>query len=715
MACGGPGCLTRVPEDWFGACSSRVTPNLMRSLPSLLSLRAWAADHAWLFRRRSSESLPQVQRRGGRDDGSEPGEQKRPQRFRHGRWAITVVLVLLAYPVLGTLFLWTGLFERALRSDDLSVHIDHPSWTLWPGHIHMRGATVLVNGETQFKLQAKNLLLHVNLFGLLKKRVKVTHLSADDVHFFLRVKVHEPQGIERRLAAYPPLPDLPGKPDLIERAATRSDQPSTAFTVDVEGLEAHVSELWLMEYHYVGPATLRGGFLVGPLRMRVSTSVQDFGPGELRFGEGQVIATSFNGRISATIPELNPMEHADESFLELVTADVYLKGDVQTLAHVGAYVPGTRVEAGAGPFEARILLSNGRVSAPTYATFSTKKVGIRRTGFAADTDWAFEARFGKADPKAGKGVPSDDQVLPRLGSKSASTYLSVSDGRGNAFKFQLHNQEHTVVLDSNQLGRMTDIDHARIRFPEIDTNDFHDLGALMETPPSFASQGGAGRASLALDIDHNHIMTGPFQASVRGLQFSAAGLLIRGQGDASCRIHVDLDHKVSTLKAASVHLSEIGLAVGDQRMEGWWATIEAPQLTAHGFPPTRVEGRLALRAKSAEPLLKTLAGKGLITTLIPDLTSLNDLRGAGTFRKSETVTDVVLEPLDNALFNVAGRYYEKGHDSRYAFVVGGSILSLGIANDPSGLSIMTFAREGWLNEKLLGLPTPVKQIHSSEP
>jgi hypothetical protein len=146
-------------------------------------------------------------------------------------------------------------------------------------------------------------------------------------------------------------------------------------------------------------------------------------------------------------------------------------------------------------------------------------------------------------------------------------------------------------------------------------------------------------------------------------------MVIQGQGEASCRIHVDLDHKWSTLKSASLDLNEVGLEAGDQHMDGWWAKIEAPEVTAHGFPPARVDGRIALRAKSAEPLLKTLAAKGQITSLIPKLTSLNDLRGAGTFQKSETVTDVVLEPLDNVLFNIAGRYYERGHDSRYAFVV----------------------------------------------
>lgn len=655
-----------------------------------------------------------VERPGAANAASAVAKQPGPKRFRYRRWAIAAALILLPYPVLGTLFLWTGLFERVLRSDELIVHIEHPSWTLWPGHIHVRGATVLVNGETQFKLQAKNLLVHVNLFGLFNRHLKVTHLSGDDIHFFVRVRVQDPRGIEQRLAAYPPLSDLPGNPDLIEKKATGEDKPSTPFSVELEGLDAHVSELWLMEYHFVGPVTIRGGFLIGPLRMRVNASVQDIGPGELRFGESRVIATSFSGHMSATIPELNPMEHADEGFLELVTADAFLKADVQTLAHVGAYMPGTRVEAGAGPFEARILLSDGRISAPTYATFSTKKVGVRRAGLAADTDWTFDARFGKADPKAATGLPSDDEVLPRLSSTSDSTVVSLSNGRSSSFKFQLLDHVHTVVLDSNRLGHMTDIDHARIRFPKIYTSDLQDLGAFSAAAPSFASEA-TGRASLALDIDHHHVVKGPFQASVRGMRVSTAGLNIQGQGDASCAIQIDLDHKVSMLKAVSVGVSDVALQVGDQSMEGWWAKVELPQLTAHGFPPETWDGRIALSAKSAEPLLKILAGKGEITSFIPWLTSLNDLRGAGTFHKTDKVTDVVLEPLKNVLFNVAGRYYGEEHEAHYAVVVGGSVISLGIANDPSGLSIVPFAREGWLNERLLNLPKPVKQVHTSEP
>ncbi len=657
------------------------------------SVRGWLADHVPHFR---------------------PATAKPHRWYRRRGFIVAMIVAVLAYPVLGTLFLWTGLFERALRSDSLIVRLEHPSWTLWPGHIHVHGATVLANGETQFKLQAKNLLLHVSLLRLIKRHLKVTELSGDDIHLFVRVKVNDPRGMEARLAAYPPLPDLPGRTDVVEPRHAAPDQPSTNFTVELEGLDAHIAELWVMEYHYVGAMTLRGGFLSGPLRMFVDGSAE-LGPGELRFGAKDVVASSVGGKATVKVPDMNPMQHADASFLELLTADASVKADVKSLAHVAAYAPGTRVDGGEGPFEARILLSNGGISAPSYATFKTKELGIRRKGFVADTDWTFDARFGTAERREGKGLPSDGEVLPRLASKSALTRLSLGTGR-TTFKLQLRNQDHEVVLDSNQLGRMTDIDHAQIRFPTIVTDDVRDVGALAGKPPtSFESQAGDAYGSVVLDIDRHHVMTGTSKAAFRGLKVLADDMLIQGQGVASCHIRADLDHKTSSLTHAAFEVTDVATQVGDQQTQGWWLAVEAPEINARGFPPEHVNGRVSLRAKSAEPLLKFLAAKRKIPGLVPDLTSLNDLRAAGTFRESEALTDVELEPLKNVLFNLAGRYYEKGKDQRYAFVVGGKVFSLGIANEGSGLEAQLFAREGWLNEKLARFPKPVTQVHSSEP
>jgi hypothetical protein len=120
--------------------------------------------------------------------------------------------------------------------------------------------------------------------------------------------------------------------------------------------------------------------------------------------------------------------------------------------------------------------------------------------------------------------------------------------------------------------------------------------------------------------------------------------------------------------------------------------------------------------RAPEPFLKGLAEKDQISDLIPKLTSLPDLRLRATFRKFRDTTDVVLEPLENNLFDVAGRLHAKRDQQHFAIVLGGKAVSLGIAKRRgSGLALKPFAREGWLNSELRSFPPPLQQVTSSQP
>lgn len=675
------------------------------------TLRSRARQQVRSFRTRRQKRREQQAQRLATEPGVARKERTAPKRG--WRWIIIAVLVMAIYPVVGTLILSTGLFEKLTASEDLRIELDKPAWTLWPGHVHVAGARIFVNGTTQFKLAGKHLLLHVNLFPLVKKRLRVTTIQADDVHYWMRVQVKDTKGIEKRLAAYPRLDDLPGNPTLIEEQAEKTEKRQGDFTVDVEGIDVRVAELWFMEYHYIGPGTLKGGFLVGPRRMRVNTSVQNLGPGELRFGAEHVIAKQFRGQIKATVPDLNPEDHADESFLELVTADIDLKGDVQTLSHVSAYTGKIRVIDGAGAFETRLFLQNGNLGDQSRFWFSTPKVGIRGKGFGVDTDWVFDAHVEKSEHASAK-QRTDASVLPRLRSTSRITYVSLANLAGDIFTIQLHNDEQDVVLKGTQLGRMTDIDHASIRFPRIVTTDLHDLAAITGEGGTIESKGGEARASLAFDVDAHHVARGKFGAEFTGLQLKAAGMQFSGDGDARCLMDVDLNRKDMTLKDVFVRLMNVGMRAGDEKVSDWWARISVPHFVAAGMPPKTLEGGIIVLAKNAEPLLKGLAAKDKISDIIPKLTKLSDLRIRASMRRQSGATDVLLEPVQNELFDVAGRYYSKGEQSRLAMVIGGKAVSLGIAKDDSGTTLEPFARQDWLNAQLQRFPTPDK-IHSSQP
>jgi hypothetical protein len=202
-----------------------------------------------------------------------------------------------------------------------------------------------------------------------------------------------------------------------EKEAAKTEEREESWTVEVEGIDVKIAELWFMEYRYLGDGTLKGEFLVGPAVMRVGTSVQDLGPGQLRFGADHVIAENFGGRVSATIPEVNPEEHADESFLDLVTARIALKGDVQSMKHIGAYFESIDVAEGKGPFKADVALEKGWLGSKSSITYQTDSIRVNGAELAIETDWKLDIDVQTEDAKA---APADTKTPPVRGSKPAN-------------------------------------------------------------------------------------------------------------------------------------------------------------------------------------------------------------------------------------------------------------------------------------------------------
>src|SRR4051812_10626224 len=157
-----------------------------------------------------------------------------PKRRR--RVLIGVVVGLLVYPVLGTLALWTGFVEWVIRSEDVKVEIDNPSYTIWPGRVHLKHVKIYVNGDTQFILEGSDLLTNFSLFGFLRHHIHVSTLQAHDVHYQMRVQVKDQTGMKERLAAYPRLEGLPGVNVIHEKVAAKTEEREQSWTVQVDGL-----------------------------------------------------------------------------------------------------------------------------------------------------------------------------------------------------------------------------------------------------------------------------------------------------------------------------------------------------------------------------------------------------------------------------------------------------------------------------------------------
>jgi len=624
-------------------------------------------------------------------------------RKRKLRWLIAITLALAAYPVLVTLALWTGLVERMIASEDLRVEIQNPAYSIWPGKVHMKNVRILSNGTTQFILQGQDLVINLRLLELVKRRVHVTKLAAHDVIYQMRVQVKDTKNIERRVKAYPPLSDLPGANVVREPTAKATEKQDPDWTVKVEGLDIAVKELWFFEYRYLGKGHLRGAFLVGPDVMQVETAVQDLGPGELRFGAHETFATGLQGQITADIPKLNPKEHADASFMELVTARVNLRSEIESMTSLGSYFEAEKLEIskGKGPLAVDLYLDRGKLGSKSHLYYQTEAINLKGLGFGVGTDWQLD--FDAA---------GSSERLPLVRSSSKSSYVSVAR-QMRAFTIQIHDHHEEAQLDTIQLSKSTDLKRALLRMPKIVSVDLRDLPAVLADPAPFQLKGELN-ASLNLDMDHEYWTEGQLHAVTKGLR-TAVGEV---SADANLKLDTELRFnpklKVNMLQKFVLRTRDMTLRGAGADMSGWWMDIESARFTVWNKTPLAFDGTFGVQARDLDPVLKTLAKKDVISDLIPMFTSLRAFQASARVRGVGELTDVTLAS-ESQIWDAAGRVYKKGDKTQMAVVVGGQAVSLGVASKGDGLELMPFAKTGWLNDHLREFPKPVLEMKADKP
>ena len=624
-------------------------------------------------------------------------------RKRKLRWLIAITLALAAYPVLVTLALWTGLVERMIASEDLRVEIQNPAYSIWPGKVHMKNVRILSNGTTQFVLQGQDLVINLRLLELVKRRVHVTKLAAHDVIYQMRVQVKDTKNIERRVKAYPPLSDLPGANVVREPTAKATEKQDPDWTVKVEGLDIAVKELWFFEYRYLGKGHLRGAFLVGPDVMQVETAVQDLGPGELRFGAHETFATGLQGQITADIPKLNPKEHADASFMELVTARVNLRSEIESMTSLGSYFEAQKLEISKGkvPLAVDLYLDRGKLGSKSHLYYQTEAINLKGLDFGVGTDWQLD--FDAA---------GSSERLPLVRSSSKSSYVSVAR-QMRAFTIQIHDHHEEAQLDTIQLSKSTDLKRALLRMPKIVSVDLRDLPAVLADPAPFQLKGELN-ASLNLDMDHEYWTEGQLHAVTKGLR-TAVGEV---SADANLKLDTELRFnpklKVNMLQKFVLRTRDMTLRGAGADMSGWWMDIESARFTVWNKTPLAFDGTFGVQARDLDPVLKTLAKKDVISDLIPMFTSLRAFQASARVRGVGEMTDVTLAS-ESQIWDAAGRVYKKGDKTQMAVVVGGQAVSLGVASKGDGVELMPFAKTGWLNDHLREFPKPVLEMKADKP
>jgi|GEM_PF-1460578 len=644
-------------------------------------------------------------------------DDKTKQRSRGRTWSKRILLVLLLYliyPITVTLALSTGLVEKLLASEDLRVEITSPAWSLLPGDVHMGRVKIFMNGETQFILSADNITAQVRLLPLFRRRFEVASLATKNVMFQMRVQVDEKHADSARAQAFPPLPGLPGDPTKSRQEAAKTEERDPDWTVRLDGIDAKVSELWFLEYRYLGDGRLKGGFERGPDVLRVDTSVQDLGPGQLRFGAEHIISRNFQGQVEAEIPQLDPSEHADTSFFEYVIAQIRLRADLETVSHVAAYIPGkTTVRGGAGPLDLRIGMQKGQLSPETLITYATRDVALQGNGFGVKTDWTL--RIGIGDDQPSKGSAAKNDGLPHLRSAAEVTYVSVASRGPDTFTLQVQGHEETATLKSAKIDGATEVQSARIHLPKIVTEDFDDLDSMVDKQTPVRTDAGRAEASLTLNLDEKRRLSGPFRAEIDGATLTLDQLRARTDGQAKCFVSLDPAEDRGTISDLSVRLRQAAFRAGEDTMTGWWLNLDSDRIDLAGLPADSLRADLTLYARDAEPVIRALAEDGKVPGIVADLIKLRNLKILAKVRKNQATTDIMVDTMESNFIDFSGRIRKGPRATQLALLVGGKDLSLGISKRGEGVGFEAQAGTAWLNARLAEFPKPAERVHGEKP
>ncbi len=615
------------------------------------------------------------------------------------RWVVAIAAALVAYPALGSLMLASGLVEWWLRSEELVVVLEGPTYTLLPGRLHVDKLRIWLRTSAELSLEASEVRLDLTLRRLFFRRLHVTRMQGSDVRYRMRLRDDARSARPARVAAFPPLEGLPA-------GSAASPEPAAdagaGWSVHAEGLDVGVAELWFFEYRYLGGGRLRGGFEVGPGKMRVDRAQQQFAAGELRFGAEQRLLTGLEGSVSVDIAELDPRAHADQSFFRALSGRVEAHAELASLANLSAYFDDLDVTGGQGSLRTTLIIERGAFAAASGLHYRTDAVTVRHGKLTVETD--VEATF--------EGAGAGDQ-LPTTRLSSRRSHLSFARAQ-RPFELTSEGQQLEVVLDSLKLTGESRFERAKLRLPSIMTDDLVDLGAVLPEGLPLEMHGGKSTSSVELEVDRELWVRGPAVTKAEGYGLTVAGVSLGGELAASARLELNALLGVYRLKDVALRLSDTRVRTGSARSDGWWLHATTPELELRDGEPARFRTTLSLRSRDLEPVLEALAERDAVSSLIPALVSLPDFRSKLTILTQAPAVDIIMES-ESEVWDASGRFFFDEERSRFAVVVGGQAVSLGIAGANGAIELMPFAKTGWLNERLARFPKPLVRLPEGKP
>lgn len=610
--------------------------------------------------------------------------------------AIALVGAELLYVVVVNILLSTGLLADLVSNPSKGRRVSwERAWSVWPGKVHLEGFDLRMQDyNMQFQVSMDEADVDITVHELLSRKLEANETRGHGVRFRFRHKVRDTEGMEERVAAYPPIEGFDDPPlyQGKEPPPIPEDQ-YDLWTVELADVDVGIEEIWMNEWRYVGSGRAQGAFRLRPARrLRVEPSRLRLEGGRLRFGQSELLAASTEGDVRARVPDFDVRQVAGMEVFRHVSARVELAARVDDLDPLDAFLDGTRLARGGGTLSVNAELDRGVLSPETKISYRSEQVHVATGSLRARGDAHVTIDAGARESETG----SVTATLRSRGTTIFSTRERGAEDGGVA----LTRLEASVESDTARLYEAWKLRGAYVEVPELEAKEIGWVNALRGDAAKWEVDGGPVTGSLRVHVGEGKGPVGRTALEFSDVTFTYGDLVLRVlRGTIRAQTTVDTSADTGTVELDLFELHEAAAGTREDPTEGWWMTMNG-EASYEGLPPDAFEAVVHAKCKNGSPILAALGAKEAIPGVVEDLVALEDLQfGVGVVHDPRH-TAVRVRYAKSDLADVSGRWSKRGDATTGAFLIGGDVLSVGVDIERSGVGFRLFANESWLQSQV---------------
>lgn len=598
-----------------------------------------------------------------------------------GRVAAVLFCLELAYLAIGNLLLRSQAIQRAVGAADGFALEFAGAYTLWPGHAHVRDVSLRVEDyNVQFEVAIASAELDIALSELPFKKFHITRLDAQGTRFRMRHKLIAVGDDEERVASYPKIKGFADPPYFVGVRApgvSDADADTQLWKIRVENVEAAVSELWVMEYRYLGPGRARGSFAVHPTRwVQVEPAALWLEGGTLHLGE-HVVAQHMSGKLTCDIPDMRVQEREGVDVLKDISARVRLDLKGGKFDFLQAYLArlGEATYGGDAEFHVDANMIRGSLAPGS-------RVDVRGT--------PFEVHHELANLGGDVMLSLERDLSPVLELAVSAPRLTLTRKRAEPIGY-FEGLTGSLTLEGADLTEPMPLGAAKLALAHAHVDSVSWLA-----PPG-TRLAGALDAGFEVSRSRKQELAGAARLALAGGELSRAdfGLAADVKGDVAWMRGPDPRAPVE-VRRLNVQLGSASLRSGSKRSKRFDALVEGTDLRLTPAGAASAGGRLRARISSAEALLPLVMGAPLkdLTSMALNLKQLDAETSVHVSRQG-----LRLRLIDARSGNLRARgYFEKEkNEPRGAFLLSSGPLNVGVTLSGGETEVSPFVGDGWLS------------------